>query len=51
MQPLLQWKSSECYTASALFVFVSLDIQHAMRMRHIVICGLPRSVMFFHIIS
>jgi hypothetical protein len=26
-------------------------IQHAMRMRHIVICGLPRSTIFFLIIS
>jgi len=30
-------------------VFVALGIQHAMR--HIVICGLPRSTKFFHIIS
>ena len=31
-------------------VFVALRIQHAMRMRHIVICRLPRSTIFFHII-
>jgi len=32
-------------------VFAALRIQHAMHMRHIVICALPRSTIFFHIIS
>ena len=31
-------------------VFVAFSIHHAMRMRHIVICGLPRSTILFHIL-
>jgi len=32
-------------------VYVALVIQHAMRMRHIVVSRLPRSTILFHIIS
>jgi len=32
-------------------VFVALGIQHALRMRHVAICGQRRSTKFFHIIS
>jgi len=32
-------------------VLVALGIEHAMRLRHIVIGDLPRSTIFFHIIS
>jgi len=32
-------------------VFVTLGIQHAMRMRHNDICGLPGTTTFFHIFS
>jgi len=30
---------------------VALDIQHAIRMRHIAICVLHRSAIFSHVIS
>ena len=33
------------------WAFVALGVQQAMRMRHILICGLPRSTNVFHIIS
>jgi hypothetical protein len=32
-------------------VFIALSILHAMRRRHVVICGLPRSTTFSHFIS
>jgi hypothetical protein len=47
MQPLLQWKS----VTYSKFVFVALVIQHAKRMRHIVICVLLGSTIFSHVIS
>ena len=35
----------------AVCAFVALGIEHAMRMRRIIICDLPRSTNVFHIIS
>jgi hypothetical protein len=50
VQPLLQWKSNEYYT-TGMCVFVALGIQQATRKRHVVLCGLPRSTVIFHITS
>jgi hypothetical protein len=35
----------------SMSVFAALGIQHAVRMRHTIICGLLGSTEFFHIIS
>jgi len=50
VRPLLQWKCNAYYTA-CVCVFLALGIQHAMHMRHIVICDQPCSTIFFHIFS
>ena len=31
-------------------MFVALSVQHATRMLHIFICGVPHSPVFFHIV-
>jgi len=47
---LLQWKSNTYYTA-LVCVFVALDLQHAVCVRRIVICGLPCSTIPLNFIS
>ena len=47
---------NHCYSGKAMSithfecVFVALGIRRAMRVRHIVIYGLPHSTIFFHVI-
>jgi hypothetical protein len=54
MQPLLQRKSNKYYTTCVCVcvrIFVALGSPHAMRMHHVVICGLCGTTVFFNIIS
>jgi hypothetical protein len=50
VQPLLLWISNDYYTG-CVCVYGAFGIQHAMRMRHPVICGLPVLQYFSHLID
>jgi len=52
VQPLLPWKSNKyTYLSVCVCVCVALVVQHAMRMRRMVICSLSGNTIFFHITS
>jgi len=51
VQPFLRWKIDKITYSEFVFLSVNLVIQHAMRMRHIVICGLSGCTKCFHIIT
>jgi hypothetical protein len=48
MPSLLLWKIIEYYT-TGVCAFVAFGFHHALRMRHIFICGLPRSAVYLYI--
>jgi hypothetical protein len=48
VQPMMQWKSYNITYSKS--VIAGLCIQHATRMRHIVVCGLSDSTILFHIL-
>jgi hypothetical protein len=50
-KPFLQWKNNTYYIfLVCVCVCVALGMQHAMRMRHVFICGLYGRKIFFHVI-
>ena len=47
-----QWRSGKAMSITySACVFVALGMKHAIHMRHIAICDLLRSTIFFNIIS
>jgi len=49
--PQVCLQRAACGPRAACLTCLALGIQHANRMRHTVICGLPDSTLFFRIIS